>query len=77
MCQTYLSVEKDLRKLFSNIFLFKVSIAELDLIFEENIELSKEQITTIRKFVFDKSYNFLFLNTDSGRIFKNWDEILI
>jgi len=77
LCQTYLSVEKDLRKLFSNIFIFKVSIAELDLIFEEHIELNKEQITTIRKFVFDKPNNFLFLNTDSGRLFKNWDEILI
>lgn len=76
LCQTYLSVEKDLRKLFSNIFIFKVSIAELDQIFEEHIELSKEQVTTIRKFVFDKPYNFLFLNTDSGRIFKNWDELL-
>ena len=76
LCQTYLSVEKDLRKLFSNIFIFKVSIAELDLIFEEHIELNKEQISTIRKFVFDKPYNFLFLNTDSGRIFKNFDEIL-
>jgi len=76
LCQTYLSIERDLRKLFSNIFIFKVSIAELDLIFEEHIELNKEQITTIRKFVFDKPYNFLFLNTDSGRIFKNFDEIL-
>lgn len=77
LCQTYLSVQKDIRKLFSNIFIFKVSIAELDLIFEEHIELNKEQITSIRKFVFDKPFNFLFLNTDSGRIFKNWDEILI
>ena len=76
LCQTYLSVEKDVRKLFSNIFIFKVSIIELDLIFEEHIELSKEQITTIRKFVFDKPYNFLFMNTDSSRLFKNFDEIL-
>lgn len=76
LCQTYLSVEKDLRKLFSNIFIFKVSIAELDLIFEEHIELNKEQISTIRKFVFDKPYNFLFMNTDSARLFKNFDEIL-
>ena len=77
MCQTYLSVQKDIRKLFSNIFIFKVSIVELDLIFEEHIELSKEQITTIRKFVFDKPYQFVFMNTDSSRIFKCWDEILI
>lgn len=76
LCQTYLSVEKDLRKLFSNIFIFKVSIQELNLIFEEHVEISKDDITTIRKCVFDKPYNFLFLNTDSGRIFKNFDEIL-
>lgn len=77
LCQTYLSVEKDLRKLFSNIFIFKVSIQELNLIFEEHIELNKDDITTIRKCVFDKPYNFLFMNTDSSRIFKCWDEILI
>jgi energy-coupling factor transporter ATP-binding protein EcfA2 len=76
LCQTYLSVEKDLRKLFSNIFIFKVSIQELNLIFEEHIELNKDDITTIRKFVFDKPYNFLFMNTDSARLFKGWDEIL-
>jgi len=76
LCQTYLSIERDVRKLFSNIFIFKVSIQELNLIFEEHIELNKEDITTIRKFVFDKPYNFLFMNTDSARLFKNFDEIL-
>ena len=76
LCQTYLSIERDIRKLFSNIFIFKVSIQELNLIFEEHIEIPKDDITTIRKFVFDKPYNFLFMNTDSSRLFKNFDEIL-
>ena len=76
LCQTYLSIERDIRKLFSNIFIFKVSIQELNLIFEEHIEIPKEDITTIRKFVFDKPYQFLFMNTDSSRLFKNFDEIL-
>ena len=58
LCQTYLSIERDIRKLFSNIFIFKVSIQELNLIFEEHIELPKDDITTIRKFVFDEPYNF-------------------
>ena len=77
LCQTYLSIERDIRKLFSNIFIFKVSIQELNLIFEEHIEIPKDDITTIRKFVFDTPYNFLFMNTDSSRLFKGWDEILI
>ena len=76
LCKTYLSIERDVRKLFSNIFIFKVSIQELNLIFEEHIELPKDDITTIRKFVFDEPYNFLFMNTDSSRLFKNFDEIL-
>jgi len=76
LCQTYLSIERDIRKLFSNIFIFKVSIQELNLIFEEHIEIPKDDITTIRKFVFDEPYNFLFMNTDSSRLFKNFDEIL-
>jgi hypothetical protein len=76
LCQTYLSIERDIRKLFSNIFIFKVSIQELNLIFEEHIEIPKDDITIIRKFVFDKPYNFLFMNTDSARLFKNFDEIL-
>jgi len=76
LCQTNLSIERDIRKLFSNIFIFKVSIQELNLIFEEHVELNKEQITTIRNFVFDKPFQFLFMNTDSSRLFKNFDEIL-
>ena len=76
LCQTYLSIERDIRKLFSNIFIFKVSIQELNLIFEEHIEIPKDDITIIRKFVFDEPYNFLFMNTDSARLFKNFDEIL-
>ena len=76
LCQTYLSIERDIRKLFSNIFIFKVSIQELNLIFEEHIEIPKDDITTIRKCVFDKPFQFLFMNTDSSRIFKCWDEIL-
>jgi len=76
LCQTYLSIERNIRKLFSNIFIFKVSIQELNLIFEEHIEIPKDDITTIRKFVFDEPYNFLFMNTDSSRLFKNFDEIL-
>ena len=27
--------------------------------------------------VFDAPYNYLFINTDSGKMFKNFDEIII
>lgn len=76
LCQTYMSVEADIRKLFSNLFVFRVSKKELEKIFEELVEQIKDNVLPISKLVYDKRYNFLFINTDSGRLFKNWDEIL-
>ena len=77
LVQTWFSVEKDLRKLFSNMFIFRVSKNELTNIFEEVVEQKKEIITDLSKLVYDVPYNFLFINTDSGRMFKNVDEIII
>ena len=77
LVQTWYSVPKDIRKLFSNLFIYKTSKSELEAIFEEIVEQDKDIIPKISKFVFDKPYNFLFLNTDSQKLYKNWDEILL
>ena len=77
LVQTWFSIEKDLRKLFTNMFIFRVSKNELTNIFDEVIEQKKEIITDLFKLVYDVPYNFLFVNTDSGRLFKNFDEIII
>ena len=42
LVQTYLSIEKDIRKLFSNLFIFKSSKKEMETIFDELIELPKD-----------------------------------
>jgi tyrosyl-tRNA synthetase len=75
LVQSWLSIEKDLRKLFTNIFCFKVSKSEMDNLFNEVIEHKKDHMLDIMKLVYDKRFNFLFINTDTGRMFKNWDEI--
>ena len=77
LCQTWFSIPKDIRKLFTNVFVFKVSKVELSTIFEELIEQKKELILDISKLVFNTKYQFLFTNVESQRLFKNWDEILI
>lgn len=77
LVQTWYSVPKELRKLFNNIFLFKVNKNEMETVFEECIEQKKELIPALSKFVFDKPYQFLFINVESQRMFKNWDEIII
>ena len=77
LVQTWYSVPKDIRKLFSNVFLFKTSKCEMETIFEEVIEQDKTIIPKLQKLVFDVPYNYLFINTDSQRLFKNFDEILV
>ena len=77
LVQSYLSIEKDIRKLFSNLFIFKCSKNEMGTIWEELVEYPKEYILPIMKLVYDKPFNYLFINTDSQRLFKNFDELLI
>jgi len=77
LVQTYLSLEPQIRKLFSNLFIFKVARKELQKIFEEHFEHDDDLANPISKLVFDEPYNFLFINTNTGRMFKNFDEILI
>lgn len=77
LCQTYLSLEPDIRKLFSNIFVFRVSPKELERIFDEVVESKKDYIYQISDVVYDKPHQYLFINTDSQRLFKGFDEIII
>ena len=77
LSQTFKSVPKEIRKLFTNIFLFRVSKDTLNDIFDEIIEHKKEDILAISKLVFNKPHQYLFINTDSQRLFKNFDEIII
>jgi uncharacterized protein YueI len=78
LVQSWLSVDKDIRKLFSNIFIFKVSKSEMEKIFDEVVEqLPKEAVLPIMKVVYDQPHNYLFINTDSQRLFKKFDELII
>ncbi len=77
LCQSYMSCEKTIRKLFSNIFVFRVSKNELETIFNEVVESQKDYIYDIAKIVFQNAHQYLFINTDSQRLFKGFDEIII
>ena len=77
LVQTWFSVPKDIRKLFSNIFVFKVNKNELENIFEESVEQKKDLAMDIAKVVFREPYQYLFINTDSQRLFRGFDEIVL
>ena len=76
LVQTYHSIPKEIRRLFSNVFVFRVSKNELETIFEELVEKHKDCVLEVSKLVFDKPYNFLYINTESQRLFRNWDELI-
>lgn len=77
LSQTFKSVPREIRKLFVNVIMFKVSKNELEDIMNELIEQKKEDVLEITKLVFTEPYQYLFINTDTQRLFKGFDEILI
>jgi adenylate kinase family enzyme len=77
LVQTWKSVPRELRKSFTNMFIFRVGKAELKDIFDEAVELDNQYLVPISNLVYDKQYNYLFFNIDGKRIFKNFDEIII
>jgi KaiC/GvpD/RAD55 family RecA-like ATPase len=76
LVQTWYSIEKDIRKLFSNLFIFKCSRHEMLNITSEMIEQHNDKINEIVKIVYDKPHNFLFINVDSQKMFKGFDELI-
>jgi len=75
--QTFFSVPKELRRLFSNVFIFKVSKDEMKNLFEELVEDEKvkSMMPLINKVVYDKPYSYLFVNTDNQKFYKKFDRI--
>jgi adenylate kinase family enzyme len=77
LVQTYMSIERDVRKLFSNCFIFRCSKKEIETIADELIETKKEYLQEIIKLVYNKPYQYLFINTDTQRLFNGFDELII
>ncbi len=76
LAQTYHSVDREVRRLFSNISIFKVSKDTMASIFEELVEGKKKHVDEIVSLVYDKPYQYLFINISTQRMFKGFDEII-
>ena len=46
-------------------------------LFNEVVEQKKDYMMDIMKTVYDKPHQFLFINTDTCRLFKNFDELIL
>lgn len=77
LVQSFYSVHKELRRMWSNMWIFKVTKNEMKNIFDELIEYDDKYIVPIMRLVFNKPFKFLFVNVDSQSLFDGWDRILI
>ena len=76
--QVYNNMVLDIRKIITNLILFKPSKKEFENVFEELMENKKEIMLDIMKLAYnDDPHNYLFINVPSQRMFINSDEIII
>jgi energy-coupling factor transporter ATP-binding protein EcfA2 len=75
-CQTYRSIPLQVRAGLTDLFIFKINKNEMHNIFEEQIELDEKIFKEILNLSFKNAHDFLYINSNSKRIFINWDEVI-
>ena len=76
--QNYFQIPKSVRSGLTDIFLFKASRKEIESINEEQVETSQDKFLDIlHKYCFKEPHDFMYVNTNTQRLFSNWDEIII
>ena len=76
-CQTYKSIPPQVRMGLTGLFLFKIAKKEMENIFDEQVEINEKIFKEILNISFRRPHDFLFIDSNSKRIFEKWDEILI
>jgi len=76
LVQNFFALHKSLREIVNNVVLFKLGKSQTNKIFDELIECHRDKFDQIRDMVFDEKYQWLFVNLNSQRIYKKFDEIV-
>ena len=77
LLQSYMSIPKEIRKLFNNVVMFKPPKTEFINLFEELFETKKELALDIMSYTYKDPHDWLLLNVPSQRLFKSFDEIIV
>jgi GTPase SAR1 family protein len=75
--QNYFQIPKQVRQGCTDLFIFKIAKTEMENIFQECIELHKDKFIEILNLVFINPHDFMYVNTNSQRIFSNWNELIL
>jgi hypothetical protein len=77
LVQSYISLPLEVRKLATNVITFKPSKPEAENLFRELFETKHQMMSEIIKYVFKKHGDYLLLNVDTQKMYKQFDEIVI
>ena len=77
LLQSFLSCPKELRKLFTNIFIYKPSKVEFENLADEIFEMKKDMAHELMAFCYDAPHEYLMVNVESQRMYKGFNEIII
>jgi len=76
LVQSYNSMPLGIRKTLSHFLTYKPrNKKETTAIFEELITLPRDEADEVMRFVFDRPYAFMFADTGTGELYKNFDRI--
>ena len=75
--QTYKSIPRQVRQGLTSLFVFKIQKAEMKTLFDEQVEVSEKIYNDILALSYKGSHDFIFIDTNSQRIFINWDSVII
>ena len=76
-CQTYNSIPRQVRQGLTNLFIFKVNKTEISNIFNEQVEIFRDKFEEVLDRIYNEPHDYLFIDTNSQRLFYNWDELLL
>jgi hypothetical protein len=77
MLQSYISLPKEIRKLFSNIIIFKPSKVEFENLMNEMFEMHRDEALDLLQYTYTDPHDYLFLNIDTQKMYKNFDQIIM
>jgi hypothetical protein len=76
LSQNFLLCPAQIRQSLTDMFIFKVSKREVVNIFEQVFESPKEKFDIVLSLAWKRPHSFLYINTETQRIFLDWDELV-
>ena len=73
--QVYNKLPMQLRKAVSHLILFKPPKQEIESVHRDAIHLKKDDFEKLIKYVYDKKYQFLFIDLNENKYYKNFNKL--